>query len=242
MRHEVLALIILTTNVSMPALSAPPPFTYDYVEKAGQAFSLPSGYFRSELLEATPISSRHLDLYDKQDAENHMTINNANLAVLDHSRTYPPAPVSDEYLTLKTVPKHPFSEDIFRVSQEYNIDPLLLHAIAEVESHFNAKAVSHAGAQGLMQIMPDTARRFGMTNPEHELFNPISNLRISSNYIRALHKIFGNNIPLILAAYNAGENAVIKYGYKIPPYRETKNYVKKVMKRYLELKGESYHL
>jgi soluble lytic murein transglycosylase-like protein len=74
------------------------------------------------------------------------------------------------------------------------------------------------------------------------LFNPISNLRVSSNYIRSLYSLFGNNIPLILAAYNAGENAVIKYGYKIPPYRETENYVKKVMERYLQLKDKSYRL
>ncbi|MEW8499283.1 MAG: lytic transglycosylase domain-containing protein, partial [Candidatus Thiodiazotropha taylori] len=85
-------------------------------------------------------------------------------------------------------------------------------------------------------------RRFGMRNPHEELFNPISNLRISSNYIRSLHTLFGNNIPLILAAYNAGENAVIKYGYRIPPYKETENYVKKVMERYLQLKDKSYRL
>jgi soluble lytic murein transglycosylase-like protein len=93
-----------------------------------------------------------------------------------------------------------------------------------------------------MQVLPDTARRFGMKNPEQELFDPISNLRVSSNYLRSLHKLFGNNIRLILAAYNAGENAVIRHGYTVPPFKETKNYVDKVMKRYLELKQKSYQL
>jgi soluble lytic murein transglycosylase-like protein len=78
-----------------------------------------------------------------------------------------------------------------------------------------------------------------MSNPETELFDARSNLRISSNYIRLLHSIFGNNIPLILAAYNAGEKAVIDYGYTIPPYRETQDYVTKVLNRYYELKDKS---
>jgi soluble lytic murein transglycosylase-like protein len=81
-----------------------------------------------------------------------------------------------------------------------------------------------------------------MNDPETGLFNPRDNLRICSNYLRSLHSLFGNNIPLILAAYNAGENAVIKYGYTIPPYLETQRYVKKVMNRYLELKDLTYKL
>jgi soluble lytic murein transglycosylase-like protein len=132
-----------------------------------------------------------------------------------------------------------YLKEIFKVSKEYNIDPLLLHAIAEIESKYNPIAISPAGAKGLMQVMPDTARRFGMQNPETELLDPESNLRISSNYLRSLYDLFGNNLTLILAAYNAGENAVIKYGYTIPPYRETQEYVSKVMKRYLELKDRS---
>jgi hypothetical protein len=132
-----------------------------------------------------------------------------------------------------------YLDEIFNVAKEYNIDPLLLHAIAEIESRYNPIAISPAGAKGLMQVMPDTARRFGMQDPDTELFDPRSNLRISSNYLRSLYTHFGNNLTLILAAYNAGENAVIKYGYKIPPYRETQQYVTKVMNRYLELKDRS---
>jgi hypothetical protein len=246
MRHDVFGIIVILMALATvnPATCAPYQFTYDVVGTNNERFPLPSGYFKSKLLETSPVESQHLDLYEKQDAE--ITSNysrdskiTGDQVIYDKSN-YLDDSYSDR--VAKSVPNHQFVEDIFIVSQEYNIDPLLLHAIAEIESDFNPKAVSKAGARGLMQVMPDTARRFGMQNPNNELFNPISNLRISSNYLRSLHKLFGNNIPLILAAYNAGENAVIKYGYSIPPYKETKNYVKKVMKRYLELKDKSYRL
>jgi soluble lytic murein transglycosylase-like protein len=194
-------------------------------------------------LESSPVKSQLLELYGKQKSVTPVNLNQSEKPQEIRDRDNPIG-LNEIYSQriYKTVPKHQFIEDIFLVSREYNIDPLLLHAIAEVESAFNSDAVSKAGARGLMQVMPDTARRFGMQNPKQELFNPISNLRVSSNYIRSLYSLFGNNIPLILAAYNAGENAVIKYGYKIPPYRETENYVKKVMERYLQLKDKSYRL
>ena len=112
----------------------------------------------------------------------------------------------------------------------------MLHAIAYVESRYNPNAVSHAGATGMMQIMPATARRFGFTGSQSELFDPVISLRISSVYLRKLYKLFGNDLSLILAAYNAGEGAVIKYGRAIPPYKETQAYVQKVMAHYLSLK------
>ncbi|RLW55248.1 MAG: hypothetical protein B6D76_04540 [gamma proteobacterium symbiont of Stewartia floridana] len=245
MRHEVLKLfakisVIFTIHL---AYGSPYQFNYDIVGNNGRLFPLPAGYLRPKLLESSPIESQLLDLY-----ADHDLTNSSDLHHIDRDRGY--ANLQDlvgyedkfRYRRDKAVPNHQFVEDIFIVSKEYNIDPLLLHAIAEIESAFNADAVSKAGAKGLMQVMPDTARRFGMRNPHEELFNPISNLRISSNYIRSLHTLFGNNIPLILAAYNAGENAVIKYGYRIPPYKETENYVKKVMERYLQLKDKSYRL
>ncbi|MCG7984718.1 MAG: lytic transglycosylase domain-containing protein [Candidatus Thiodiazotropha lotti] len=245
MRHEVLMLfakisVIFTVQI---AYCSPYQFNYDLVGNSDRVFPLPAGYVRPQLLESSPIRSQLLDLYGNQE----LIIRGETKRI---SQEYSYGDLQDpvgydennRYRIFKTVPNHQFVEDIFIVSQEYNIDPLLLHAIAEIESAFNAEAVSKAGAKGLMQVMPDTARRFGMQNPNQELFNPISNLRISSNYIRSLHSLFGNNIPLILAAYNAGENAVIKYGYNIPPYKETENYVKKVMKRYLQLKDKSYRL
>ncbi len=243
MRHDVLkviAILLAVTSINN-ANCSPHLYRYDIADTSHNVISIPVGYLKSRYLESSPTISKHLDLYDKQDAEN--SIKASNITSFDINKYNGDiSNITYDYRIKRTVPNHQFIEDIFIVSEEYNIDPLLLHAIAEIESAYNAKAVSKAGAQGLMQVMPDTARRFGMQNPNQELFNPISNLRVSSNYIRSLHKLFGNNIPLILAAYNAGENAVIKYGYNIPPYKETQNYVEKVMKRYLEMKEKSYQL
>lgn len=130
-----------------------------------------------------------------------------------------------------------FSQQIRIVSSAFNIDPLLLHAMAHVESRHNPQAISPDGAIGLMQVMPATARRFGMENPDYQLFDPMENLVVSSLYLRVLHRHFGNDLPLVLAAYNAGENAVIRHGRKVPPYRETKEYVRKVMGYYFQLRN-----
>lgn len=130
-----------------------------------------------------------------------------------------------------------FSRQIQYVSHSFNIDPLLMHAIAHVESRHNPQAVSPDGAIGLMQVMPATARRFGLDNPESQLFDPMENLVVSSRYLRVLYGHFGNDLPLVLAAYNAGENAVIRHGRKVPPYRETREFVRRVMDYYLRLRN-----
>ncbi len=123
-----------------------------------------------------------------------------------------------------------------QVAASYDIDPLLLHAIAHVESRHNVDAVSPAGARGVMQVMPATARRFGVRNPATDLHDPRLNLEVSSAYLKTLQGYYGNNLPLVLAAYNAGEGAVAKYGQRIPPYRETQAYVRDVMAHYAALK------
>ncbi|MDM8568433.1 lytic transglycosylase domain-containing protein [Thiotrichales bacterium HSG1] len=109
-----------------------------------------------------------------------------------------------------------------------NLEPALLHAVIQTESAFNPRAVSPKGAVGLMQLMPATARRFGVKNRT----NAKDNVYGGAKYLKHLIGLFNNNLRLALAAYNAGENAVMKYGNKIPPYRETKHYVKKVMRLY----------
>jgi hypothetical protein len=130
-----------------------------------------------------------------------------------------------------------FAAKMHSVAEDYDIDPLLLHAIAHVESRHNPDAISPAGALGLMQVMPATARRFGVNDPERELHDPLVNLKASSAYLKTLQGLFGNDLPLVLAAYNAGEGAVIKYDRQIPPYRETQAYVRDVMDRYKAFKG-----
>jgi len=114
-------------------------------------------------------------------------------------------------------------------AQAYGIDPLLLHAIAHVESRHRAGAVSPAGARGVMQVMPATARRFGVGDPERDLFDPATNLRTSAAYVKQLQERYRGDLRLVLAAYNAGEGAVDKHGRDVPPYPETQAYVRDVL-------------
>lgn len=110
----------------------------------------------------------------------------------------------------------------------YNVDPYLIFLVMEQESHFNTGAVSPKGARGLMQLMPGTAARFGVRRP-HDAAQNISG---GTRYLRELLNRFNNRVDLVLASYNAGEGAVAKFGNRVPPYRETRNYVKKIAYRY----------
>ncbi len=123
---------------------------------------------------------------------------------------------------------------IQKVANNTGLEAAFLHAIIQTESAYNRKAISPKGAVGLMQFMPATARRFGVKNRT----NASSNVYGGARYLRFLLKLFRNNRQLAVAAYNAGENAVKRYGNKIPPYRETRNYVKKVMRLYRSLQGQ----
>lgn len=111
--------------------------------------------------------------------------------------------------------------------------PALVHAVVRAESAYRSDAVSPKGAVGLMQLMPGTAERYGVTNRR----DPAQNLRGGTEYLRDLLQMFDNDLQLALAAYNAGENAVIKYGNQIPPYNETRNYVRKVIRFYQSMKA-----
>jgi soluble lytic murein transglycosylase-like protein len=111
---------------------------------------------------------------------------------------------------------------------KYNVDPYLIFLVMEQESHFNTHAVSPKGARGLMQLMPGTGSRFGVRRPH----DPAQNIAGGTRYLRELLNKFNNRVDLVLASYNAGEGAVIKFGHKVPPYTETRNYVKKIAKQY----------
>jgi len=124
--------------------------------------------------------------------------------------------------------EQPYAALIARAADRVGIDAALLHAVIAVESGYDARAVSRRGAAGLMQLMPDTARRFGVS----DVFDPAENVRGGAQYLSELLKMFENDLRLALAAYNAGEAAVLKYGRRIPPYRETTAYVPKVVRAY----------
>jgi len=124
---------------------------------------------------------------------------------------------------------------IRRQASKLNVDPALVLAVIHAESFYDKDAVSRVGAVGLMQLMPKTAERFGVLNRN----NALQNIRGGVLYLRHLLKLFNYDIRLVLAAYNAGESAVEKYGNQIPPYPETQQYVKKVIAYYQQYLSET---
>lgn len=110
----------------------------------------------------------------------------------------------------------------------YGVDPYLIFCVMEQESHFNPRALSPKGARGLMQLMPGTSARFGIRRPS----DPGQNVAGGTRYLKQLIQQFHGKIDLVLASYNAGEGAVMKFGGRVPPYRETRDYVKKIGFRY----------
>jgi len=110
----------------------------------------------------------------------------------------------------------------------FKVDPYLIFCVIEQESQFRSRAVSPKGAQGLMQLMPGTAKRLGVKRA----FDPAENIKGGTQYLRELMDMFGGQVNLVLASYNAGEGAVMKYGRNVPPYRETQEYVRRIGKRY----------
>lgn len=119
-------------------------------------------------------------------------------------------------------------ELVEQAAKSYDVDPLLVHSVIQVESNYNRYAISSKGAEGLMQLIPSTARRFGAANS----FSPRENIEAGVRYLKYLKNIFGDD-RLALAAYNAGEAAVARYGW-VPPYSETQQYVYNVGRRYGE--------
>jgi Zn-finger nucleic acid-binding protein len=115
---------------------------------------------------------------------------------------------------------------------KYDVDPYLIFCVMEQESHFNVHAVSPKGARGLMQLMPGTGARFGVRRP----FDPAQNIAGGARFLKQLLQRFNGRVDLVLASYNAGEGAVAKFGGRVPPYRETRNYVKRVGYRYRQVK------
>ncbi len=156
------------------------------------------------------------------------------------------APDSEQYVSrhhlppvlLKSVKKAelkyklPLRKMIDKAAEKKALHPRLVHSVVKVESNYNPRARSHVGAKGLMQLMPGTAKEVGVTNS----YNPQQNLKGGTTYLKKMlnRKGIKGNTALALAAYNAGYGNVKKYGYKVPPFKETKNYVKKIMKLFKE--------
>ncbi len=130
--------------------------------------------------------------------------------------------------TFSGVNKARYNELIEDAAQRHQVDVKLLHAVIQTESAYNSTAISSAGAAGLMQLMPATAQRFGVMDRN----DPDQNVDGGTRYLKHLITMFGPRLDLAIAAYNAGENAVIRHNNTIPPYRETQDYVRQVLALY----------
>ena len=139
-----------------------------------------------------------------------------------------PARVALEFRDGDPVPETPYGELIFEAARRHSLSPALVAAMVRAESAFDATAVSHKGARGLMQLMPATADRFGVEPAS--LFDPELNLEAGTRYLEWLRGRFDDDLPRILAAYNAGEANVDRYG-GMPPFRETRDYVRRIYRQ-----------
>jgi soluble lytic murein transglycosylase-like protein len=210
---------------------------------SGEKFSLIQSHCLQGGEAPKVMRAAQLDLYDNG-AQVAVSIPAAGEAAA--SAALPPAAAADAGRAAPAAPNAPPASAqearvraivpaLNQAAQQHNIDPLLLHAVAHIESRHNTKAISPAGARGVMQVMPATARRFGVTDPERNLLDVNVNAKVSAAYLLKLRDLFGDDLRLMLAAYNAGEGAVMKYGRNIPPYPETQAYVRDVIAVYRQL-------
>jgi soluble lytic murein transglycosylase-like protein len=130
--------------------------------------------------------------------------------------------------------RRPFQDHVVEAAKATNLDPALIHAVIAAESNYNPNAVSPKGAYGLMQLLPDTARRYGVR--QKEIQHPEKNIKAGAQYLADLLERFDGDVILALAGYNAGENVVARYGNRMPPYPETRAYVPRVLKVYDQLR------
>jgi hypothetical protein len=157
-----------------------------------------------------------------------VTSNNLNYSLASVPLTHPTSMPVGSSLGDFTTGDSNIDNFIVDSGRRNSVDPLLLYSIMHQESTFKPRAMSNKGARGLMQLMPGTAQRFGVSS----IWDPRQNIEGGTRYVRFLLDKFGGDVELALAGYNAGEGAVIKYGNRIPPYSETQEYVRRISRRY----------
>jgi len=141
-------------------------------------------------------------------------------------------PERNKIISTKDIDNSLYDKLIIHHSKIHGVDPSLIKAVMKAESNFNPYAVSHKGAQGLMQLMPDTAKLMRIDNP----FDPDENIKGGTKYLKLLEEIFEGNLELMLAAYNAGPSKVMEHNMNVPPIEETRNFIKRVKSYYNKLK------
>lgn len=171
------------------------------------------------------VAPSHADIYKYEDEEGvlHLTNVPSNpkakyVMIMKEKRVHFP----------KNIDIRQYDKIISKAAGKFNLDVALIKAVIKAESNFNHRAVSRAGAKGLMQLMPQTASALNVD----DVFHPGDNIEGGARYLRYLLNLYRGNLTLALAAYNAGEGAVAKYNYAVPPYRETQDYVRRVLAFY----------
>lgn len=194
--------------------------------------TLPAFAATALLLVLCPWQSGWADIYVMEGADGAILLSNvpADPRYTVLIAAPPSAPPSRESAKVGPAPasKGRYDRLVDEAARGQGLESALVHAVISVESRYDPRAVSPKGAAGLMQLMPGTARRYGAA----DVFDPAQNLGAGTRYLRDLWTLFGGDLELVLAAFNAGENAVLKYGGRIPPYRETQRYVPRVLDYY----------
>ena len=180
---------------------------------------------------ASPVFATEIFIYERADGSrlitDHARIEDGYELVKVYPAVADESPSFSAPQSLSARPATEYDDLIERVSNAVTLDPALIKSVMQAESAFNPRALSKKGARGLMQLMPETARRYGVT----QILDPQQNVLAGSRYLRDLMQQFNGDMRLALAGYNAGENAVVKYG-GIPPFTETRQYVRKVLQLY----------
>ena len=189
------------------------------------------------LLLLLPVAAS-ADIYVSKVAEGSLLITNLHRVGREYQRIYrepvrPPPRTASASLSVRSwsAEQRPYAKWVASAAAAHGVPVALLHAVIRAESGYNPSALSEKGAAGLMQLMPRTAREMGVAN----VWDPQANIQGGARYLKQMLALFGNDIPLALAAYNAGPMAVSKRGNVIPPYAQTQRYVPNVMKEYQRL-------
>lgn len=187
------------------------------------------------------IPAAHADMYVYGDAyanatgeirlSNFPVDSGYHLLIEENSPEVTATPIRSGAAPTLSANRLPFDDAVHAAAVETSLEPALLHAVIAAESHHDTHARSRRGAQGLMQLMPAIARRFQVSDP----YNPAQNIRAGARYLRELSDLYKGDLSLALAAYNAGPEAVDRFGGRIPPFKETRRYVPKVMQLYRKL-------
>ena len=196
-----------------------------YLTKFNGILSLRVAIAVSIVFIITAAIVAHADIYKYVDKEGVLHLTNTPT---DHNAKYVMILREKRILFQPNIDVNKYDDLITKAANKFKLDSALIKAVIKAESNFNHRAVSPVGAQGLMQLMPKTASDLKV----EDCFHPEKNIEGGARYLRYLLNTYKGDLTLALAAYNAGEKAVAKYNYNVPPYRETQNYVKRVFSFY----------